>query len=155
MAATVNREIALPVKTNTLGVDVTNIISALQKIDAELQSLVGATANIISAESPEFLGIPTAPTAASDNNSQQLASTQFVQSVVGNIGGHPAQEDNPHNVTKAQIGLGNVENTPDVDKVISTAVQSALDALPVITVVTSVPADGVGKDGDVFLIVDP
>ena len=35
---------------------------------------------------------------------------------------------NPHNVTKADVGLGNVDNTSDLDKPISTATQTALDA---------------------------
>lgn len=34
---------------------------------------------------------------------------------------------NPHNTTKADIGLNNVENTSDLDKPISTATQTALD----------------------------
>ena len=35
---------------------------------------------------------------------------------------------NPHNVTKSDIGLGNVDNTSDADKPISTATQTALNA---------------------------
>lgn len=35
---------------------------------------------------------------------------------------------NPHKVTKADVGLGNVDNTSDLDKPISTATQTALDA---------------------------
>jgi len=35
---------------------------------------------------------------------------------------------NPHQVTKAQVGLSNVDNTADLDKPISTATQAALDA---------------------------
>ena len=34
---------------------------------------------------------------------------------------------NPHQVTKAQVGLSNVENTSDADKPVSTAQQTALD----------------------------
>jgi len=34
---------------------------------------------------------------------------------------------NPHSVTKAQVGLGNCDNTSDADKPISTATQTALD----------------------------
>lgn len=34
---------------------------------------------------------------------------------------------NPHHVTKSDVGLGNVDNTSDADKPISTAVQTALD----------------------------
>lgn len=41
---------------------------------------------------------------------------------------HIANKENPHNVTKAQVGLGNVDNTSDIDKPISTATQGAIDA---------------------------
>ena len=40
---------------------------------------------------------------------------------------HIANTSNPHNVTKAQVGLGNVDNTSDVNKPVSTA-QAAADA---------------------------
>lgn len=40
---------------------------------------------------------------------------------------HVAKQDNPHNVTAAQVGLGNVNNTADADKPVSTAQQAALD----------------------------
>ena len=40
---------------------------------------------------------------------------------------HTSNKNNPHNVTKAQVGLGNVDNTADKDKPISDATQSALD----------------------------
>ena len=40
---------------------------------------------------------------------------------------HISDRDNPHNVTKSQIGLGNVDNTSDINKPISTATQNALD----------------------------
>ena len=43
------------------------------------------------------------------------------------IDAHVAKQDNPHNVTAAQVGLGNVNNTADADKPISTAQQAALD----------------------------
>ena len=44
-----------------------------------------------------------------------------------NISAHTANRSNPHEVTKAQIGLGNVDNTSDINKPVSTAVQNALD----------------------------
>lgn len=43
------------------------------------------------------------------------------------IDAHVAKQDNPHNVTAAQVGLGNVNNTADADKPVSTAQQAALD----------------------------
>lgn len=40
---------------------------------------------------------------------------------------HAANTGNPHNVTKAQAGLGNADNTADAAKPVSTAQQVALD----------------------------
>lgn len=36
--------------------------------------------------------------------------------------------------TKADVGLGNVDNTSDANKPVSTATQAAIDAIPVISV---------------------
>jgi hypothetical protein len=43
------------------------------------------------------------------------------------ISSHTSNTSNPHNVTKSQVGLGNVDNTSDANKPISTATQTALD----------------------------
>nr|DAW90543.1 MAG TPA: Receptor recognition protein, Long tail, Helical sandwich, Tail fiber [Caudoviricetes sp.] len=42
---------------------------------------------------------------------------------------HVKHKENPHGVTKAQVGLGNVENTADADKPVSKAMQQALDGV--------------------------
>jgi hypothetical protein len=42
-------------------------------------------------------------------------------------GSHVSDTNNPHSVTKQQVGLGNVDNTSDLDKPVSTAVQTELD----------------------------
>lgn len=44
--------------------------------------------------------------------------------------GHTGNTSNPHSVTKAQVGLGSVDNTSDANKPVSTA-QAAADALKV------------------------
>lgn len=44
----------------------------------------------------------------------------------GTMDAHIAREDNPHKVTKAQVGLGNVNNTADADKPVSTAQRQAI-----------------------------
>lgn len=43
------------------------------------------------------------------------------------IDAHEARVDNPHSVTKTQVGLGNVDNTSDANKPVSTAQQTALN----------------------------
>lgn len=50
-----------------------------------------------------------------------------VVNMPADISNHPARTDNPHNVNKGQVGLGNVDNTSDLNKPISTATLSALE----------------------------
>ena len=45
------------------------------------------------------------------------------------INSHVSDENNPHKVTKEQLGLGNVDNTADLDKPISTATKTELDSI--------------------------
>lgn len=47
--------------------------------------------------------------------------------VVASLASHVGNTSNPHSVTASQVGLGNVDNTSDADKPISTATQLALD----------------------------
>jgi hypothetical protein len=51
-----------------------------------------------------------------------------IENVEQDLSTHEARQDNPHNVTKSQVGLSNVNNTSDLNKPISTATQTALDA---------------------------
>ena len=44
-----------------------------------------------------------------------------------NLDAHISNKENPHEVTKSQVGLGNVNNTSDANKPISTATQTALN----------------------------
>ena len=41
---------------------------------------------------------------------------------------HILSKNNPHGITKSQLGLSNVNNTSDIDKPVSTAQQDAIDA---------------------------
>lgn len=43
------------------------------------------------------------------------------------INEHSSRTDNPHGVTKEQVGLGNVDNTADIDKPVSNATQELID----------------------------
>lgn len=43
------------------------------------------------------------------------------------VNNHIANKSNPHTVTKTQVGLGNVNNTSDADKPVSTAQATAID----------------------------
>ena len=61
---------------------------------------------------------------------EQLASKNYVDTsskgVQYKLDTHIADKTNPHQVTKAQVGLGNVDNTADIDKPVSNATKSAI-----------------------------
>ena len=59
-------------------------------------------------------------------NIEQAKKSEVV-TVDGKVDIHVSRIDNPHAVTKAQVGLGNVDNTSDTNKPISTFTQNALD----------------------------
>ncbi len=67
-----------------------------------------------------------------DANTWELDTGSYGTSVEVNalkssLDSHIANKTNPHSVTKAQVGLGKVDDTADIDKPISTATQAALD----------------------------
>lgn len=51
-----------------------------------------------------------------------------INNVQNNLTTHIGNKSNPHSVTKVQVGLGNVDNTSDANKPISTATQNALNS---------------------------
>lgn len=50
-----------------------------------------------------------------------------LNTVASDLAAHESNTSNPHNVTKAQVGLSNVDNTSDINKPVSTAQQTALN----------------------------
>lgn len=60
-------------------------------------------------------------------NGGPAKSVAFADAVAASLSAHTSATNNPHSVTKAQVGLGNVDNTSDANKPISTAVQNALE----------------------------
>lgn len=58
----------------------------------------------------------------------QAGITSDIDAVQTNLETHINNKSNPHEVTKVQVGLGNVDNTSDANKPISTATQNALNS---------------------------
>lgn len=71
-----------------------------------------------------------------------LQTTLDAKATTAALTAHTGDTANPHNTTKAQVGLGNVDNTSDANKPISTATQTALDAQ------TTAIAGKVNRTGD-------
>lgn len=61
------------------------------------------------------------------NNPHRVTTTMIGAISNATFNDHVQNYDNPHNVTASQIGLGNVNNTADLDKPISNAVKEAID----------------------------
>ena len=83
------------------------------------------------------------------------AKKSEVVTVDGKVDTHVARIDNPHGVTKTQVGLSNVDNTSDVNKPVSTAIQTALNlkanlASPALTGTPTAPTASVGTSNTVI-----
>lgn len=63
-----------------------------------------------------------------DGLKDQAGITSDIDAVQTNLETHINNKSNPHEVDKAQVGLGNVDNTSDANKPISTATQNALNS---------------------------
>ena len=66
------------------------------------------------------------------NNLSDVTNAATARSNIGaasaaDLTAHTSSTSNPHSVTAAQVGLGNVDNTSDASKPVSTAQQAALD----------------------------
>lgn len=62
-----------------------------------------------------------------DGLKDQADITSDINAVQTNLETHINNKSNPHEVTKDQVGLGNVDNTSDANKPISNATQTALN----------------------------
>lgn len=62
-----------------------------------------------------------------DGLKDQASITSDIDAVQTNLETHINNKSNPHEVTKDQVGLGNVDNTSDANKPISNATQTALN----------------------------
>lgn len=117
---------------------------------------IGGPGTFAPLESPELTGTPTAPTPSTSDDSDTLATTAYVQaqeyvtaltapvtSVAGKTG--------DVSLVKGDVGLGNVDNTPDANKPVSTATQTALNlkadlASPALTGTPTAPTASTSDD---------
>jgi hypothetical protein len=77
-------------------------------------------------------GSPTTTTPATNDSSTKIATTEFVNNKNYAPLASPAFTGTVTGITSAMVGLGNVSNTSDANKPISTATQSALDLMATI-----------------------
>jgi hypothetical protein len=95
----------------------------LSGIESGAEVNVNADWNAVSGGS-QILNKPTIPTVITDHTGLTSIGTNTHAQIDTHIG----SSSNPHSVTKTQVGLSNVDNTSDLNKPISTATQTALNA---------------------------
>lgn len=109
-------------------------VSARSSADTTLQSNIDEKLSIATASATyqTLSNLVTAFQSTPDNlhyASEKLTYDQLaLKASASALSAHISDIGNPHSVTKAQVGLGNCDNTADADKPISTAMQTALDA---------------------------
>ena len=115
-----NNEAGDPPATN-LGTAIT-----IEEADARYETIGGAAGDM---EASTYDPTTVAGDAfAMDNMVEGTAKilTSAERTTIGTVAPHIADTANPHAVTKAQVGLSNVDDTADADKPISTATQAGL-----------------------------
>ena len=125
------------------------VVSAFQSADSSLNgaitSLATSASSGLAAETSAREAADSAldsrlDTAESDINAIESAATTLagrVTTAEGSLSSHTSATNNPHSVTKAQVGLGNADNTSDANKPVSSATQTALDGKQIKDVVAA------------------
>ena len=98
------------------------------KLNAELKDIdyEAGSSNVHIDQNLRTISVDTADV-DSKLDTEISRATSVENSINANLLAHSANTSNPHAVTKTQVGLGNVDNTSDADKPISTSIQAALD----------------------------
>ena len=122
LTATINKEVsdrtAADTKVRTdLEAAIELIVEELEGVDTTLQNNITKEVNDRKGEITrveKLISDEAATRAQADTN------------VNAKVDSHIGNKSNPHGVTKAQVGLGNVNNTSDADKPVSTAQATAI-----------------------------
>lgn len=96
---------------STLNQSISSLTGSVNTLTSNVSSLQSTVNNL----SPEVESLKTAMTSL--NNAVKKLETDKANA--SDLSSHVNNFENPHNVTKAQIGLENVDNTADVDKPIT------------------------------------
>ena len=107
---------------SSTGVKITGVQNAINTaVNAEKAAREAADTEIKNSISQSSQG----STVALNAEIQRAKEAEMI--ITSNLSRHTSDYENPHHVTKTQVGLDNVDNTSDINKPISTATQNALN----------------------------
>lgn len=107
---------------SSTGVKITGVQNAINAaVNAEKAAREAADTEIKNSISQSGQG----STVALNAEIQRAKEAEMI--ITSNLSRHTSDYENPHHVTKTQVGLDNVDNTSDINKPISIATQNALN----------------------------
>ena len=109
-------------------IDFTESNTSAIKLVASDKITLKLLSNSANASARIYLGMTTLTVLQRTVEAETVAfNSTTLEDLADTVSTHIADTNNPHSVTKAQVGLGNCNNTSDLDKPISTATQTALN----------------------------
>ena len=116
--------------TDTVNVDqsTTEAVLKFTTYRQEAQQISRNTLTITSATTSQAGLMSSSDKTKLDGLKDQAGITSDINAVQTNLETHINNKSNPHEVTKDQVGLSEVDNTSDANKPISTATQNALNS---------------------------
>lgn len=124
-------------KITTITEDLTDVSNLIETISTTLTNvgndLVSHTGNLENPHqvSKEQLGLDKVDNTSDANKPLSTAQKEYIDEKVVEVSGvittHKDNKENPHQVTKKQLGLENVDNTRDIDKPVSNAQKTYIE----------------------------
>lgn len=126
---------------NLVGNDVGEVGADLESHQADTGNPHGVTKAQVGLALVDNTADATKPVSAAQQTAINVA-TAAAEAAQSDIDGHQFNLSNPHGVTKAQVGLGSVDNTADLAKPVSAAQQTAINAAGAIGTAAQADIDG-------------
>lgn len=109
-------------------IDQTDLSQALSNLDTSINGVAGDLA-ITDSNLATLGGTVNSLDTTVSGHTSVITSLQTDKADTSTVSAHISNTNNPHSVTKAQVGLGNVDNTADVDKPLSNVQRASVESL--------------------------
>lgn len=105
------------------------LLATKESLNSEITRATTKEDEIIEDLGSEIARAKSAENSNADNIANEVTRALTAEETISTtLQDHISDKSNPHDTTKGQIGLGNVDNTSDIDKPVSAAQRDALDS---------------------------